>query len=156
MRFVITVVVLLILSGVAIVGFSSIQASSQTELTAIVIDTSAAEASIEGFERAYDIRPITFPEDLGPHPTFQTEWWYYTGNLADQRGNRFGFQLTFFSPSVWNQMRLNVALTGVAIRYILRTLVSPICLIIRSIHVSAGVAVVRIWPGRKAPPIVFG
>ncbi|MEM7033249.1 MAG: lipocalin-like domain-containing protein [Chloroflexota bacterium] len=96
MRLVITVVLLLILSGIAIVGFSSIQADSQTNLTATVIDTRGAAADTEGFERAFDVRPITFPEDLGSHPTFQTEWWYYTGNLADQNGNRFGFQLTFF------------------------------------------------------------
>ncbi len=37
-----------------------------------------------------------FPRDLGAHPQFQTEWWYYTGNLFDQDGRQFGYQLTFF------------------------------------------------------------
>jgi len=37
-----------------------------------------------------------FPEDHGPHPDYRTEWWYYTGNLSDADGHRFGFQLTFF------------------------------------------------------------
>lgn len=41
-------------------------------------------------------RPLRFPADLGPHNDFQTEWWYYTGNLATADGRRFGFQLTFF------------------------------------------------------------
>jgi predicted secreted hydrolase len=33
---------------------------------------------------------------LGQHLDYQAEWWYYTGNLADAGGNRYGFQLTFF------------------------------------------------------------
>jgi len=37
-----------------------------------------------------------FPADAGAHPGFQTEWWYYTGNLADAAGARYGFELTFF------------------------------------------------------------
>ena len=37
-----------------------------------------------------------FPHDHFNHPEFQTEWWYYTGNLRDPDGHRFGFELTFF------------------------------------------------------------
>ena len=37
-----------------------------------------------------------FPRDQFNHPEFQTEWWYYTGNLRDPNGHRFGFELTFF------------------------------------------------------------
>jgi predicted secreted hydrolase len=37
-----------------------------------------------------------FPRDHFSHPQFQTEWWYYTGNVADAEGRRFGFELTFF------------------------------------------------------------
>jgi len=36
------------------------------------------------------------PRDHGPHYGFQTEWWYYTGLVADAQGRRFGFQVTFF------------------------------------------------------------
>lgn len=39
---------------------------------------------------------LTFPRDHGPHPGYQTEWWYYTGNLAAADGRRFGFQFTVF------------------------------------------------------------
>jgi predicted secreted hydrolase len=49
-----------------------------------------------GFSRADGPRPLTFPSDHGAHPDFQTEWWYYTGNLKTQQGRHFGFQLTFF------------------------------------------------------------
>lgn len=48
------------------------------------------------FERIEGPRPLTFPVDHGPHPEYQTEWWYYTGNLAGLDGQRFGYQLTFF------------------------------------------------------------
>ena len=39
---------------------------------------------------------FAFPRDHFNHPDFRTEWWYYTGNLWDDAGNRFGFELVFF------------------------------------------------------------
>jgi predicted secreted hydrolase len=50
----------------------------------------------EGFFQALGPREFQFPEDHGHHPGFQTEWWYYTGNLTSKDGRAFGFQLTFF------------------------------------------------------------
>src|SRR6267143_879801 len=41
-----------------------------------------------------------FPRDQFTHPDFQTEWWYYTGNLKSADGRRFGFELTFFRQAV--------------------------------------------------------
>jgi predicted secreted hydrolase len=41
-----------------------------------------------------------FPRDHFNHPDFQTEWWYYTGNLKSADGHRFGFELTFFRQAV--------------------------------------------------------
>jgi predicted secreted hydrolase len=41
-----------------------------------------------------------FPRDHFNHPDFQTEWWYYTGNLKSTDGHRFGFELTFFRQAV--------------------------------------------------------
>ena len=41
-----------------------------------------------------------FPRDHFNHPDFQTEWWYYTGNLKSAEGRRFGFELTFFRQAV--------------------------------------------------------
>jgi predicted secreted hydrolase len=49
-----------------------------------------------GFARALAPRPLSFPEDHGPHPDFRTEWWYYTGNVKTPTGRHVGFQLTFF------------------------------------------------------------
>ena len=51
---------------------------------------------LEGFARAVVPREFVLPADHGPHFEYQTEWWYYTGNLAAADGRRFGFQLTFF------------------------------------------------------------
>ena len=41
-------------------------------------------------------RQWSFPRDHGSHPEYRTEWWYFTGNLNDDRGKRYGYQLTFF------------------------------------------------------------
>jgi predicted secreted hydrolase len=64
-----------------------------------------------GYSRALEPGAIEFPADQGPHPGFRSEWWYLTGNLEDDAGRPFGFQLTIFraalapgtpvSPSTW-------------------------------------------------------
>jgi predicted secreted hydrolase len=41
-----------------------------------------------------------FPRDHFNHPGFQTEWWYYTGNVQSADGRPFGFELTFFRQAV--------------------------------------------------------
>lgn len=58
--------------------------------------SSLAPVAPAGFSRADGSRPLTFPADYGPHPDYQTEWWYYTGNLQTAEGRHFGYQLTFF------------------------------------------------------------
>lgn len=50
----------------------------------------------QGFARAEPGLELVFPRDHGPHPEFQSEWWYYTGNLDAEDGRHFGYQLTFF------------------------------------------------------------
>lgn len=42
----------------------------------------------------------SFPRDHGAHPDFKTEWWYFTGNLQDSAGRKFGYQLTIFRQGV--------------------------------------------------------
>lgn len=48
------------------------------------------------FKKAIGPTVFNFPEDHGAHQDYQTEWWYYTGNLASEDGREFGYQLTFF------------------------------------------------------------
>jgi predicted secreted hydrolase len=44
---------------------------------------------------ASSFQPVAFPRDDGPHGDL-TEWWYYTGHLADAAGRTYGFELVFF------------------------------------------------------------
>jgi predicted secreted hydrolase len=49
-------------------------------------------------------RKWSFPRDFGAHPEYRTEWWYFTGNLRDRAGNRYGYQLTFFRQGIRSQL----------------------------------------------------
>jgi predicted secreted hydrolase len=39
--------------------------------------------------------PVTFPRDDGPHDT-NVEWWYFTGHLFTEEGERYGFEYVTF------------------------------------------------------------
>lgn len=84
-------------------GWSASQVQPVSGQTSLIGDL---ELPDEGeFARAEGPMAFEFPKDQGAHNDFQTEWWYYTGNLATESGRRFGYQLTFFrraiiSPSV--------------------------------------------------------
>ena len=54
------------------------------------------QANSDGFKLVFGPSEIVFPRDLGAHDDYQTEWWYYTGNLETTTGRPFGFQLTIF------------------------------------------------------------
>jgi predicted secreted hydrolase len=49
-----------------------------------------------GYLRVEGPTALEFPADHGPHLDYQTEWWYYTGNLVGDEGQHIGYQLTFF------------------------------------------------------------
>jgi predicted secreted hydrolase len=63
----------------------------------LVFSTSAAA---DNFDLALPGYHYSFPHDYFNHPNFQTEWWYYTGNLQSSDGHRFGFELTFFRQGI--------------------------------------------------------
>jgi predicted secreted hydrolase len=54
----------------------------------------------DGYRLALPGYRFEFPRDHFNHPDFQTEWWYYTGNLRTAQGRRFGFELTFFRRAI--------------------------------------------------------
>ena len=58
------------------------------------------QTDTQGFDRATEVRPFHFPADHGPHGDFRDEWWYVTGNLDGPKGQRFGFQITFFRHGI--------------------------------------------------------
>ncbi|MCP4992572.1 MAG: carotenoid 1,2-hydratase [Gammaproteobacteria bacterium] len=53
-----------------------------------------------GYQRASQPRVFQFPDDHGPHPDYASEWWYLTGNLEGEQGQRFGYQFTLFRLGV--------------------------------------------------------
>ncbi len=68
----------------------------QYPLASARIEAAQADLDLSGYARAFEPRPFVFPADHGPHPEYQTEWWYYTGNLQDSAGRQFGYQFTIF------------------------------------------------------------
>jgi predicted secreted hydrolase len=72
-----------------------------------------ARSEQAAFRNAGDHRWV-FPRDHGAHPDYQTEWWYYTGHLAEAGGDvtkksDWGFQLTFFRRASAGDAAVNSA-----------------------------------------------
>ena len=59
-----------------------------------------AASSVAQYKDALPGYRYEFPRDYFNHPQYQTEWWYYTGNLKSQDGHRYGYELTFFRQGV--------------------------------------------------------
>jgi predicted secreted hydrolase len=85
--------------AILVFGFSLIDSSTGEGVSATT-ELQNVASDISGYARAVDPWDWQFPADFGPHPQFQTEWWYYTGNLADESGRRFGFQFTIFRRAI--------------------------------------------------------
>lgn len=63
------------------------------------VEAQSAASSSPDADSPTDASPsfrFRFPRDLYDHPSYQTEWWYFTGNLHSKRGKHYGFELTFF------------------------------------------------------------
>ena len=114
---VVAALALVVLAAAA--AFALWPSSARQPIQATVAVREALAEDRAGFARALAPRPMSFPEDHGPHPDFRMEWWYYTGNLKTSAGRHVGFQLTFFrialSPaeeprsSAWATRQLYVA-----------------------------------------------
>ena len=65
-------------------------------LAGFMIHPAGASKSPEGWRPAAGSWSWSFPADHGAHPDFQTEWWYFTGNVTAAGGRELGYQLTFF------------------------------------------------------------
>ena len=73
----------------------------QLLLAAILVPSLlAGDSEDQDWRQARPGTRLQFPRDHASHPEYRIEWWYYTGNLADSRSRRFGFQLTFFRVGV--------------------------------------------------------
>lgn len=92
------VIALAVVLGIALLGISMIEGSGdQVTASAQLI---APSTDLAGYARAIDAYAWDFPRDFGAHNAFQTEWWYYTGNLATDDGRRFGYQFTIFRRAI--------------------------------------------------------
>jgi len=89
------VVVVLGLAG----GAYALTRSSEENISANSV-VAQLQGSAEGYARALEPWDWQFPRDHGPHPEFQTEWWYYTGNVSTPDGRRFGYQFTIFRRAI--------------------------------------------------------
>lgn len=96
----------LIISTIAFIFLLALPAyAASTQLTWLTnapVDTAA-------FRKVTAPQTWHFPEDFGPHPDYQTEWWYYTGNLETLEGRSFGFQLTFFRQAISSPVKAKEA-----------------------------------------------
>ncbi len=96
-----SLLVLIFISGLAgLYFFFGQKQDLQIEGKSTLSLTEVLSGVDEGFERAIEVRPFTFPEDHGPHDGFKTEWWYFTGNLETRAGRDFGFQFTLFRSAL--------------------------------------------------------
>jgi predicted secreted hydrolase len=88
---------------------------SWVALSLVVLRAPAADFSYREAAPGYRYQ---FPRDHFEHEDFRTEWWYYTGNVKDRSGRRFGFELVFFregerhapgGKSAWDIQQLYLA-----------------------------------------------
>jgi predicted secreted hydrolase len=66
----------------------------------LCISIGSSALAKQAFRPALPGYQFAFPRDHASHPDFKTEWWYYSGHLQTEDGQRFGFQLTFFRVGV--------------------------------------------------------
>jgi predicted secreted hydrolase len=104
---------------------SEVTVPANASLESLLVDDGQTS---EAYARAVLPGAVEFPRDFGPHEDYQTEWWYYTGNLKTEEGNgipsrEFGYQFTIFrralepmsevpevvDPSSWRSNQLYLA-----------------------------------------------
>jgi predicted secreted hydrolase len=67
---------------------------------ALLLIFAVVVAGAQEYKAALPGYRFEFPHDYFNHEDYQTEWWYYTGNVKAEDGHRFGFELTFFRQGV--------------------------------------------------------
>jgi predicted secreted hydrolase len=88
-----TLVLVLLAPGLALLLAAC---PDKTPTASLDVGEALGGVAAEGFARADSPRRFRFPEDHASHPDFRNEWWYFTGHLEGEQGQRFGYQLTLF------------------------------------------------------------
>jgi predicted secreted hydrolase len=106
--------------------FLSLLGLSVAYISLITFYSFHSEAAAEGgeFLKAVTGYKWSFPRDHGRHDGYQSEWWYYTGQLYATEARpfrdkpRYGYQLTFFrrqsSSDAPSEYLAHAALTDIA------------------------------------------
>lgn len=90
--FTIITLIALIIGGITfLIPSSKVTATGKASVEWVATTSPQGE-----FKQALPPAKLSFPRDLGPHDDYQTEWWYYTGNLETTTNRPFGYELTFF------------------------------------------------------------
>ncbi|MBC8283977.1 MAG: carotenoid 1,2-hydratase [Nitrospinae bacterium] len=79
-------------------------------LLALILNIGPAHgqnSSSPKFKSALPGYSYQFPRDDYSHDEFRIEWWYYTGNLENETGRQFGYQLTFFRVGLEGDKPIN-------------------------------------------------
>lgn len=100
-RIILSIISVICLLLLVIYAFDKNQSNSVIHASIPVADA-ISYGDTSGFKRVIIPRAFSFPEDHGPHPGFQSEWWYFTGNLKSEEKKHFGYQITFFRQTVSN------------------------------------------------------
>jgi predicted secreted hydrolase len=90
--------VLAVVFTVAVLGLSLVDVGGGSVGAEASVQTD--EQDLSNFAQAIQAWDWQFPRDHGAHPDFQTEWWYYTGNLKTAEGRHFGYQFTIFRRAI--------------------------------------------------------
>ena len=89
------------MAGLPTIAARSIRMRAVASAIVLVALVGAMTAqTADGWHQAAPGRAFAFPQDHASHPEYKVEWWYYTGNVADADGRRYGYQLTFFRIGV--------------------------------------------------------
>lgn len=94
-RYIVVLILVFVIAGIGLnmVDNRGDQVTAQANIQLMPSD-------ISNYARAIEPRTWEFPRDYGSHPDFQTEWWYYTGNLKTPDGKHFGYQFTVFRRAI--------------------------------------------------------
>jgi predicted secreted hydrolase len=76
----------------------------KSRIAACLLMMAWSQAGLAQFRTALPGYHFEFPRDYFDHPDYQTEWWYYTGNITGADGRHFGFELTFFREGVSREL----------------------------------------------------
>lgn len=104
-KFIYFILVILVFTLVILIILNKSENYSQPDFKTINISNVLSnDIDKTAFQRATEPIKFYFPKDHGSHPEYQTEWWYFTGNLRDTDNNSFGYQLTFFRRALTNKI----------------------------------------------------